>query len=140
MYTKKKKNIRLKHYDYASDGYYFVTINTYYQRPYLVGEKRTAVTRFIEQLPEKIQGVSADFYIIMPTHVHMILVLADCTLKLGEIIRRLKALSSKYAGYSLWQPGFYEHVIRNEKALHNIRTYIKNNPLAEKIRCEQMYE
>jgi putative transposase len=28
----------------------------------------------------------------------------------------------------LWQRGYYEHVIRNEKALDRIRTYIANNP------------
>jgi putative transposase len=27
-----------------------------------------------------------------------------------------------------WQPGYYEHVIRNEKALDRIRAYIANNP------------
>ncbi len=27
-----------------------------------------------------------------------------------------------------WQPRFYDHVIRNETALYNIRRYIKNNP------------
>jgi REP element-mobilizing transposase RayT len=28
----------------------------------------------------------------------------------------------------LWQRGYYEHVIRNEKALDRIRAYIANNP------------
>jgi REP-associated tyrosine transposase len=28
-----------------------------------------------------------------------------------------------------WQPGFYDHIIRNENDLHRIRTYIQNNPL-----------
>src|SRR5262249_40534251 len=29
---------------------------------------------------------------------------------------------------TLWQRGYYEHVIRNEKALNRIRDYIANNP------------
>jgi len=29
-----------------------------------------------------------------------------------------------------WQRGYYEHVIRNEKALDRIRGYIANNPAA----------
>jgi len=28
----------------------------------------------------------------------------------------------------VWQRGYYEHVIRNEKALDRIRNYIANNP------------
>ena len=27
-----------------------------------------------------------------------------------------------------WQSKFYDHIIRDEKALNNIRRYIKNNP------------
>ena len=29
----------------------------------------------------------------------------------------------------VWQDGFYEHIIRNEKELNRIREYICNNPL-----------
>lgn len=28
-----------------------------------------------------------------------------------------------------WQRSFYDRIIRNEKELHNIRKYIKENPL-----------
>ncbi|MFH1245842.1 MAG: hypothetical protein V1662_05080 [Candidatus Omnitrophota bacterium] len=28
-----------------------------------------------------------------------------------------------------WQPGFYEHIIRDEKSLDGIRQYIIENPL-----------
>ena len=31
--------------------------------------------------------------------------------------------------YFVWQKSFYDHIIRNEKSLNNIRQYIKNNPL-----------
>jgi putative transposase len=131
--------MRLKYYDYGENGFYFITINTYYHRPYLVGENRKLVVQTIDQLASRIPGVSIDYYVLMPTHVHLIIVLAECTLKLGEIVRRLKAVTSKYAGYSLWQPNYYEHVIRHEEALRKIRAYIVNNPLAEKIKCEQFY-
>ena len=76
----------------------------------------------------------------MPTHLHIIIVLQECKLKLGEIVRRFKALTSKESGVKLWQPNYYEHVIRNEMALRKIREYIMNNPLAERIQVEQFYE
>ena len=44
------KNIRLKTYNYGSDGYYFVTINTNYGRPYLQGDIRNIVVAELARL------------------------------------------------------------------------------------------
>lgn len=51
---------------------------------------------------------------------------------LGSIIRAFKASVTKEVrrnnfGIDIWQKNFYEHVIRNEKLLDNIREYIKEN-------------
>ena len=132
------KNIRLSHYDYAQDGYYFVTICANYHRPYL-SELREKICRTIQKLNE-VDGVTVDYFVVMPTHIHLIIILANCKISLGEIIRRFKASSSREAGIKLWQPNYYEHVIRNEKALFRIREYIQNNPLKEKIDFERIYE
>jgi REP element-mobilizing transposase RayT len=129
------KKLRLKNYDYTTNGYYFVTICTNYQKPLLTESNRNVVARFIEQT-RGIPGVDIDYYIIMPTHLHLILVLDNCNFKLGEIIRRFKAKTSKEIGIRMWQPNYYEHVIRNEKALQKIREYIENNPEAQKIKIE----
>jgi putative transposase len=83
------KPIRLKHYDYKENGYYFVTISTNYKSNSLVGETKNVIARFIEQLSKKIEGVTIDYYVIMPDHIHLILILNSCKLKLGEITRRL---------------------------------------------------
>jgi REP element-mobilizing transposase RayT len=61
-------------------------------------------------------------------------------MSLGEIVRRFKATSSRITGIKLWQPNYYEHVIRNEKALYKIREYIQNNPLKKQIELDQIYE
>ena len=86
------------------------------------------------------KGVRVDFHILMSDHIHFILVLTGCELKLGEVVRRFKAKTSKKAGKKLWQANYYEHVIRNEEALHRIREYIQDNPLAEKIEFEDFYK
>jgi REP element-mobilizing transposase RayT len=131
------KNIRLKHYDYSQNGYYFVTICTNYQRPYL-SDHSVTIHKAIQNLNE-MGDVEVDYFVIMPTHIHLIVILNECKLSLGEIIRRFKASSSREAGIRLWQPNYYEHVIRNEQALFKIREYIKNNPLKEKIEFEEFY-
>jgi putative transposase len=38
-----------------------------------------------------------------------------------------------FIGKRFWQPNYYEHVIRNEKALYKIREYIKYNAEKDKI-------
>ncbi len=150
------KNIRLKNYDYSSDGYYFVIICTDYLRPYLVGHTKSVVAQFIEQTfgsrqdnclinqatteQKYIPGVKLDWHIVMPTHIHLILILERCNLKLGEIIRRFKARTSKITGFKLWQPNYYEHVIRNDAALNRIREYIQNNPMVIEIEFEEFYK
>lgn len=60
---------------------------------------------------------------------------------LGEIVQWLKTMTTndfirgvKESGWprfdgKLWQRNYFEHVIRDEKALNNIRRYIQANPL-----------
>ena len=133
------KNIRLKCYDYKTNGFYFVTIVTNYRQKFLIGKNKDVVARFIRHLGQS-PGVVIDYSMIMPDHIHFILILNDCSLKLGEIIRRFKALTTHELGIRLWQPNYYEHVIRNENALYKIREYIQNNPEAERIKWSQFYE
>jgi putative transposase len=127
------KNIRLREYDYSSDGFYFITICTNYRKPYLTGKNEETVAHFINQLPYKISGVKLDYYQIMPSHIHLILVLEGCQLNLSEIVRRLKAVTTNQVRFRLWQPNYYEHVIRSDKELAKVREYIQNNPLVERV-------
>jgi REP element-mobilizing transposase RayT len=99
--------------------------------------------------------VYLDEYIIMPNHIHGILVinnqnvgakdfsplqLPDITKfqspskSIGSIIRGFKIGVTKWSKkntdkYIIWQRNYYEHVIRDDSDLNNIRTYIINNPL-----------
>lgn len=86
-------------------------------------------------------NLEVDFYCVMPDHVHIIFAFQDMVTKksaigsrsysLGDIVRALKATTSRDIGKPIWQPNFYEHVIRNEKSLENIQKYILSNPLVE---------
>jgi putative transposase len=53
---------------------------------------------------------------------------------LGSFIAGFKASVSSRAGRELnmtgiWQRNYYEHIVRNDRELNNIRWYIRNNPL-----------
>lgn len=88
----------------------------------------------------KSQGVSLDYYIVMPNHVHIIFILKDCSTHLGEIVRKFKAKVSRGLGESVWQWNYYEHIIRNEQALNKIREYIVNNPQELLLEFDQFYK
>ncbi len=133
------KNIRLKKFDYKSDGYYFVTV---------VADKRENIFKGREQeieseptdLKNKTLGLSLDYFVIMPNHAHIIFILRQCSFGLGEVVRRFKAKVSHKFQMFVWQPNYYEHVVRNEKALEKIRQYVINNPQEEIIKFEQFYK
>jgi len=59
----------------------------------------------------------------------------DKTMPLGKIVRAFKAKTTfvinpirQTRGTSIWQRGYYDHIIRHEDDLTRIRHYIDNNP------------
>jgi len=142
----RRRSLRLPGYDYSQAGAYFVTACTQ-NRVVLFGEiidgdvrlneMGTIVQQTWDDLPTHYHGIDLDAFIVMPNHVHGIIILADQSERrhaIPEIVRGFKTFSARRvnerAGKSgvLWQRGYYEHVIRNEKALDRIRAYIANNP------------
>ena len=142
-----RKNIRLKFYDYKLNGYYFVTICTDYRKPYLNNEKiKEIVVAELALLEKRFLGLKIDYYILMPDHIHLIFVLENSDVKLPKIIQAFKSITTLKAKQALplqinkrlWQPNYYEHVIRNEKALYKIREYIKYNAEKDKINLSEV--
>lgn len=126
------KNIRLPQYNYLSDGWYFVTVVTRFrERLFDTPEKQRQCENIIRMVVHDISGASVDTLIVMSDHIHIIVVLEQAVLPLGEVIRRIKARTSYESHKRLWQPNYYEHIIRNEQALGNIRHYILENPNKE---------
>ncbi len=146
-----RKSLRLKAHDYTQ-GWYFVTVCTAKRFPYL-GESRRSnpcvgadahigpqirlsnYGLIAEQYIKTIPGIDA--YVIMPNHVHLTLALTNSdgpmwasapTQSLSVRIRSFKILTSKAAGFQLWQRSYYEHAIRNEADYLRVRQYIADNP------------
>ena len=83
---------------------------------------------------ERYDYVGLDAFVVMPNHIHGILVILDeCRggsrtaltkrKPLGRLIGAFKTTSAKMihqAGYDWfsWQRNYYEHIIRDEKQLH----------------------
>ena len=149
-----RRSIRFKGYDYSRAGAYFVTICTH-GRECLFGEVMDGEMRLNDagqaaqadwvRLPERFQSIELDEFVIMPNHLHGIIILAPAPASkgaassaptLGQIIRAFKSLAAIEAnrilgssGRPFWQRNYYEHVIRDEDELNIIRQYIRDNPL-----------
>ncbi|MCK4420151.1 transposase [candidate division WOR-3 bacterium] len=170
-FYKKKYRVessRLKSWDYASTGYYFVTVCTKDKKCYFgnVTEKEIRLSEIGEvvqgfwlKIPEHFGNVELDEYVMMPNHLHGILIIEkgkNCrdealprlytgkypnmsrispkAVSLSVIIGSYKSICTKKIRNSgvtsySWQSGFYDHIIRNRKSLLKIREYIINNPL-----------
>jgi len=79
-----RKSLRLKDYDYSQPGAYFITICTENRVCYLgnvvdgitISYPISDVIREVwQEIPVKFQGVDLDAFIIMPNHVHGIVVI-----------------------------------------------------------------
>jgi len=95
-------------------------------------------------------GVDLDIMQVMPNHVHAIIVMtradkADTALSgqdganrpdsLGAVVGNVKTVCTRRVnkmqetpGVPLWQRNYWEHIVRDEKELARIRTYINSNP------------
>jgi Transposase and inactivated derivatives len=158
-----RHSIRLKEYDYTQVGAYFVTICTW-GRECLFGEIVDGEMRLNEcghivtnewaRSCEIRQEIELDEWIIMPNHVHGIVIITNvgahgrAPLQHDNTVlhRKPRSLSSFIAGFKssatkrinetrglpgvpVWQRNYYEHVIRNEESLNEIRQYIAENPM-----------
>ena len=146
----KRKNTRLKGYDYSQPGYYFVTICTKDRQRlfWKVGatcgrpDLELQLTSVGHTVNEEINKISSIFnnikinkYVIMPNHVHMIIVISEESGRsktaptISRIIQQFKGSITRQVGFPIWQKLFYDHIIRNEKEYQKVWEYIDTNPL-----------
>ena len=161
----RRKSIRLKEYDYSREGAYFVTICTY-GKVCVFGEVMEEEVRLNDvgliveeewlRTKEIRPEIELDAFIVMPNHLHGIVVIKDTptdgqkstvgTHGRVSLQRRSRSLSSLMAGFKsaatkrinemrhtprtpVWQSRFHDHIIRDGDDLDRIREYIIDNPL-----------
>lgn len=117
---------RLPHYDYQSDGFYFVTAKSRLRLPIFSGHEEL-VAGIFRSVATSVPGAIVDTIKVMPDHVHCLIKLDGSSLALGKIVRRMKAKVSYVLNQSCWQSNYYERVVRSEEALFHIREYIRRN-------------
>ena len=152
-----RKSPRLREYDYSNSGYYFITICTQNRQCFLssiVGEGSplphlskygTIADFWIRKIPRQYPMFSVDRYVIMPNHIHLLLIAngrGDPSPTVGTMIGWLKFHITKdinqlrgTVGNKVFQRSFHDHIIRNQKDYDAISRYIENNALAWQNDC-----
>ena len=160
-----RKPNRLRDFDYGQNGAYFITVCVKDRHELLgridVGEHIVlpelseigkTVDNAIHNIEKIYDSVKVDKYVIMPNHIHMILMIVSddgstmcsptisrviktedgstmCSPTISRIIKQCKEYVTKKVGYSIWQRSFHDHIIRDEKDYLNHWRYIDENPL-----------
>jgi putative transposase len=150
---------------FARAGAYSVTVCTWGKKcmfgDVVDGTMRlNGVGRMVEtvwrSLPDRFPAMGLDEFVVMPNHVHGVIVLdhvhhsavqativgtslAGARPTLGQIVGAFKSISTVKclrqikggdlppSSGRLWQRNYYEHVIRDEDSLNRIRQYILEN-------------
>jgi len=161
----RRHTVRLPEYDYSQAGVYFITICTHDKRPIfgsVVGltTELSGAGEIVDEcwraIPEHFPNVETPIHVVMPNHVHGIILIrqrmtkrlvsitsSDGTRRLGAhppgslpaIVRSFKSIAARRireanadGGLEVWQRGYYEHIIRRQEEFGRIWEYIRLNP------------
>ena len=154
MESPKRKPNRIPYFDYSTPGAYFVTICTQDKAPLLstvvgggaLDAPDVRLSRYGEIAQKyilsgnRIPGVTVDKYVIMPNHIHLILLVEENTTAgtsrapsptnavIPHFVSTLKRFCHRDFGKKIFQRSYHDHVIRNEASYQKIWQYIDNNP------------
>ena len=96
--------------------------------------------RYIRQLNDFYDHVRVDKYVIMPNHIHMILIVSQSGASrtspptkqhttVSQFVSTFKRFCNKECGRNIWQRYFHDHIIRDRKDYEEHIKYIYENPI-----------
>ena len=152
----KRKPTRLSKFDYNKSGAYFITICTENRRNILSqivgGDVLDApkhmellphgkiANKYINQLNEFYDEIAVDNYVIMPNHIHLMLIVhangasrtspptARQHYTVSKFVSTFKRFCNKEYGENIWQRHFHDHIIRSREDYEEHLRYIHENP------------
>ena len=113
---------------------YFVTASAYmkqnlFQKPEVAQLFISTMFRYRD-----LGRLSVHEYVVMPNHVHVLFSIEDGN-SLGQAVQLLKGGFSHALGVdglgmkAVWQPGYYDHRVRDTGEYLRIRNYVRCNPV-----------
>ena len=160
----KRKSTRLSGFDYNTNGAYFITICTANRRrmlSHIVGTgvldcPQNKLTRYgeiadkyIKQLNDFYDHLSVECYVIMPNHIHLLLLVKENKTVIqngqsrtpvptnveransvcSQFVSTFKRFCNKEYGENMWQARFNDHIIRSREDYEEHLRYIHENPM-----------
>ncbi len=123
-----------------------MTIDTERREPlFEIPELRTILIENWHALPERFSSVTLDEFIIMPNHIHFIVLLegnvenpttlfnvvgAYKSLTTVAWLRHIKTTGMECSGH-IWQRNYFDRAIRDANDLEQTRQYIRKNPIKQ---------
>ena len=96
--------------------------------------------RYIRQLNDFYDHVRVDQYVIMPNHIHMILIVSQSGASrttpptkqhttVSQFVSTFKRFCNKECGRNIWKRYFHDHIIRDREDYEEHIKYIYENPI-----------
>jgi putative transposase len=133
--------MRLPGFDYSQPEAYFVAVCTAGHRCSFgeidngmmrLGSIGACVQRCWNNIPSHFPNVALDAFVIMPNHIHGILVFGEAgaghARPLQAVVGAFKSAVSREMGFAVWQRGYWDRIIRSEAEWVEMNTYIEANP------------
>jgi REP element-mobilizing transposase RayT len=105
------------------------------------------IEEFILFLHKKWETMSVRSYVIMPNHVHLLVEVRGASRMpratdavIPKFVSSLKRFTSRTGPHELWQTGYHDHIIRDDRDYRVKWEYIANNParwLEDEYDCEE---
>ena len=157
-----RKRNRLRNCNYSKPGAYFITICTENRQKILSrivgadvldGPKTVSLLphgeiaeKYIRQWNDFHDDAKVERYVIMPNHIHIILVVYSGDIMpmeggasrtspptrqheaVSQFVSTFKRFCNKEYGGNIWQRSFHDHVIRSRRDYEEISQYMQDNP------------
>ncbi len=133
------RNRRLAPELYAcSDRVYFITIRAYkHQSPFVQDDLNELILDTLRDEQEH-QDCAVFTYCLMPDHLHFLVSPRRDGVSVLTFVNQYKGKTTNFSwrvGWQgkLWQPRYYDHIVRSDASLRAIAEYIIDNPVRRRL-------
>jgi putative transposase len=117
---------------FVPGGTFFFTLVTHDRQPSLASPEAVGLLRSAIATVQHDQPFTFDAGVVLPDHTHWLWTLPPGDADFSKRIGRIKALFTKSLDArpaAVWQPRFWEHVVRDEADRNRLLDYIHFNPV-----------
>lgn len=153
LFPQKPRNIRQPQEVYQQQGIvWFITIRAYlFQSPFVRNDLNQMIIDTLMETSTTYQ-CHVFVYCLMPDHLHLLISPREQGASVLTFIERFKGKTTNQSWKlqwkgTLWQPGFFDHGLRQEEDFRETANYILENPVRkglidspEKWRWSRMME